>query len=148
MARNKKNIQNGRDTMYEPTKEVVVAIRFGDNDFHMAITAFLKTLGEYIEESTQCDKSPFETGDKEKALRIVNESLYAFYRVAQNQYTYNDDYTNEKSNDHMRKYLTISMDQLILGQDAIDLVMTAKWNNYETFILDMRLPKDQRVYAL
>lgn len=124
----------------KPNQSVIV-IKFHDNDFYCTFCALLRSLSDNLEAS-----SPFVVGDKERSVKVINDALYGFYRLAQNQYEYNDD-TPEYCN-HMKTYLRIVEDDLLLGEEAVKFANAQEWNNGETFILDMRLPIDQRVYSL
>jgi len=120
-------------------KPLVIAIIFGDNDFHDVFTNLLGVI-ERVSEN-------YENVDKSTLLKIINLLAYPMYRASQNTFEYNNEIENY--DEHMKEYLLIEEHQLLLGPEEADrYTSVTTWNNSETFILDTRLPEDQQIYSL
>jgi hypothetical protein len=130
--------------MTEKYNPFVVAIRFGDNDFYYTFTTLLRTLGLMANES---DK--YKNLDKTTLLKILNDLVYPMYRLSQNKYEYTNGKTEEEYSTHIKNYLKIKKDNLLIGRVEVDQYISDNpWDNGETFILDTRLPVNQQVYVI
>lgn len=115
----------------------VLAIKFGDNDFVITMTAF----GELFLKYKECNG--FVNFSKEQIVQIWNELVPGIYLMFQNRFRYDcSDYY--KSN-----YLKIDESKVFFDEDAKELFHKCMngWGNQETLFIwfDDRHPSFQIV---
>lgn len=117
--------------------EIILAIKFGDNDFSGTFLPLLKVFRDYPQE--------YLYKNKETTLKVINELSYSMYRAVQNPYAYNDHIKDENT----KKYLQIDSEDLLFGQEEVDrFTSNNEWDNGEVFILDTRIPGSQSIYSI
>lgn len=127
------------------SENIIFAIRFGDNDYHGTFKVLLKTIalaqreGAYRKNELFLDKP----GNKEKALELINNLVYPIYKISQC-----DKELSQKEEEFMKNYLQTNIKYFLFGAEELD-AYTSKGmdNNYSTFVLDTRLPKEQEYYC-
>lgn len=129
-------------TTYSQTKPVVIAIRFGDNDFGPTFRSLLNSIAYSLEEGIRLG-NVFPTRDKEKIAKIISVAAIGHYRTCQNPYEYNETTPDSQT----ARYLTIDAEKILLYEEVDEYLAENDWDNAETFVLDMRLPPDQRIFS-
>lgn len=125
--------------MTEKYNPFVMLIKFGDNDFCSTFACVLKML----------QSINYSTTDKNKLLKTINELSYPAYRLAQNNFEYDNGQGEEAHSNHIKNYLTIKESNLVLGHKEVDkYLLETNWNNGEDFVFDTRLTKDSQIYCI
>ena len=132
------------------TENIRIAILFHDCDMTSTFESLLNTLMYSFEYTLNENYNPFLSGDKEICLKVLNQAITPLYRLSQNPYGYNtpEDGDWDTDDEFMSRYLMIKPENLLLGDEVDEYVKVTDWNNGEDYILDMRLPKEQRIYRI
>jgi hypothetical protein len=103
-----------------------IAIIFSDNDFYNCFYGVLQTIN-------LADKwCSLEHLTKEQWATCINEIAYGSYLLFQNRFEYGD----ESQGKYLKeKYLRVTPDMILLGDEVDEYVKNTEWNNSETFIL-------------
>lgn len=117
---------------------LIVLIRFGDNDFYdtfipalYALTAWYGMVRESWEEQRFHDRA--------NLCRLINTLTPPAYEFVQSHRGDIDDLTTS--------YIQITEDMLLLGDEVDEfLINNMKAANGAWFVLDTRLPEDQQVF--
>lgn len=135
------------------TDHIVIAVRFGDNDYHSTFRICFQTIAHawiygsahqeefFVEDPTLkgCDFSDH----KRKALDMLNRLIYPIYLLSQSHQVEKDE-----ESDFMRKYLEVKMERFLFGAEELEDYQNKRMDdNSSTFVLDTRLPKDQQFYC-
>jgi hypothetical protein len=135
-----------------PIDNIRIAILFHDCDMTSTYEALLHLLVYSFEYTLRESDNPFLKNDKENALKVINKALLPIHRIAQDPYGSDNSMLAHKgvlwSDEFMTDYLEIKPDKLLLGEEVDEYVKDTSWNNGEDYILDMRLPKDQRIFRI
>lgn len=104
-----------------------ILLRLGDNDFYFTMMAF----GRLFTQDHRKDVDRVLT--VERVVQLWNEMCGPLYLLAQNQWSYRDtpeDYA------HTRKYLQITKDRVLLGEDAVKYMNENRsgWNGEWLFV--------------
>lgn len=126
------------------TKNIKIAIRFGDNDFYYTWVSVLRViLDSWRYGHTEVPM------DKDKLIIIINELSLGCYLVNQNQFRYTNSDTMEGHIEHIREYLKIGEKKLLVGGEVDKYLEKVDWDNGETYILDTSLdyPNNNPIYC-
>lgn len=115
-----------------------LAIGIRDNDFFSMLSGILTTIGDVIDLRGCDDPQWSDPGKIEQLVSSMAESHYWMYQV------------HSRIGDVMDEYLRDRMDVVyVYINEAFDRVLEdRRAHNGELCFLDMRLPRDQRVYTL
>lgn len=114
---------------------LIVLIRFGDNDFHNTFIPVLYAVRAWYMGARWSDR--FQ--DRAKLCRLINLLSPPAYEFVQSH--------RGDIDDHTKSYIEVTKDKLLLGDEVDDfLINNANSANGEWFVLDTRLPEDQQVF--
>lgn len=88
---------------------MLIAIRFGDNDFHKTFMGLMETLNNVV--NTRQKNGEDLPEDKERLLEIVNELTYGMYLAFQKR-------DSSPAGNKLRSYLQVRPYQLFLGEEV------------------------------
>ena len=135
--------------------EFRIAIRFGDNDFSHSGLAALRVYMDAIPWSAQHPGNCLTDLTKEQHAEILRDLMAACYRTHQTPfgYKYPGYDTAEAYHVHMTKYIhgKIRPERILLNDEVDAWILEVRkyhGDNGETFVLDMRLPSAQAVFAI